>query len=182
MSYFVLGMGATDPERWHVWDAENVDWIEPDEWNTAAALDPMEAHAPSLKAFLRRGDGEVCPACALALENRHSLPDSYRTETLDERIGEYQRERGDEAVKDAVSPADIKESIELMKEQLDTATPSTPGSFDPSSGSAAHTFTGPGSMTGTVSDVEFTLSEDTAERLRDELQMKMGEDEDGEDS
>lgn len=103
MTYYVLGMGPTQPDTHHIWADENVDWIEPrtngpdhgdpvgpamcgaEEY--AVALDPMSERTSSLRDYLRRADHEVCPRCVLALERRHALPaDEYRTDTLDQRI------------------------------------------------------------------------------------------------
>lgn len=105
MTYFVLGMGPTQPDEHHIWSDENVDWIEPPDDEPrpdhgdpigpamcgaeeyAPALDPMSDRAGSLRDFLRRADHEVCPRCVLALERRHALPaDEYRTNKLDQRI------------------------------------------------------------------------------------------------
>lgn len=106
----------------HVWDADDVEYIEPpkDEgdpfWDPiadalcgaslpGAETEPMETVAPDLREYVRRDPDKKCPGCILAVMERHNLPDDLRTDGLEERIDEWEsaQAESDGLLDDAVS-------------------------------------------------------------------------------
>ncbi|AGM11175.1 hypothetical protein M197_gp09 [Haloarcula hispanica tailed virus 2] len=126
----------------HVWDQDDVEFIEPppdegvdpfydpiaeplceaDSGWAGHETEPMEDHAENLKAFVRGRPDLTCPGCVLALERRHALPESYRTDALEERISEWQAAQARATTSRSVPPgsveADVVEQAREMIEDL----------------------------------------------------------------